>query len=575
MSVAVCRRMTKHALVLAVVLGCGHAKQPGMPGNVTDGGGDTADADPGYQFPDIPPTPSAKPLTGIATFETIGLYWSAEQGATAHAGLLRYRKAGTVTWLHAHDLWFDDRNLAAAPARSKEYRGSIVGLEPGTTYEIEAFVDGIGEIASTMVTTWSETFPIAQTIEVDNLTNDTLAIATSGAPDGYVVYTAKAGGTTIDGAKTATYNVTIHASYVIVRGLTLINANSSSIFVDIGSHDVVIENNDISGWGQNASDGWGIDMESGVLTAYDGDTTSIQRLVIQRNKIHDPFSNSNNWNEPRPFYNNDPHPAGPQGISLFDTGGNHVIRYNEIAGNATHHFNDGFGGAHNFSWDGSPAFDSDIYGNQISYAWDDCIESEGANQNTRIWGNYLDHCYVMLAASSTSIGPLYYFRNIFYRNEKAPGIPRGATFKLQSNTTTNATWGGRVYILHNTAYRSADGAGIQNGLSCSNAAITNTVTRNNIIQASEQFIWDALQETTNDFDHDLYRGTIFAMAGAEATGVAGDPIYDTSGATGMYALDPSSPGYGAAVAIPNFNSGSTADLGAQDHTAPPLVFGVH
>src|SRR5207244_6962808 len=99
--------------------------------------------------------------------------------------------------------------------------------------------------------------------------------------------------------------------------------------------------------------------------------------------------------------------------------------------------------------------------NRISYAWDDCIESEGANQNFRTWGNYLDKCYVMLAASSTSIGPLYYMRNVTYRNELAPGIPRGTMFKLQSRKATT-TWGGRVFIYHNTAYRTSDTEGLEN-----------------------------------------------------------------------------------------------------------------
>src|SRR5207247_236415 len=148
------------------------------------------------------------------------------------------------------------------------------------------------------------------------------------------------------------------------------SARIHGIYVD-GVHDVVIENNDISGWGRIAPDGWGMDLDSAVCTNYEGDTSVVKRLVLQNNRMHHPRSNANNWRQPRPYYKGDSHPYGPQGITTFDTGGNHVIRYNEIFSDDTHYFNDGFGGARNFSFQGSPGPDSDIYGNVITHAWDD------------------------------------------------------------------------------------------------------------------------------------------------------------------------------------------------------------
>lgn len=66
--------------------------------------------------------------------------------------------------------------------------------------------------------------------------------------------------------------------------------------------------------------------------------------------------------------------------------------------------NDTFGGSSNFSFEGSPNRDSDIYGNLISHVWDDAIESEGANMNVRIWGNYTDHTFQHIAVACTGSG---------------------------------------------------------------------------------------------------------------------------------------------------------------------------
>jgi parallel beta helix pectate lyase-like protein len=520
---------------------------------------------------------STRPLTAIATFHSAGLYWKAEHGSATREGLVRYREKGTTSWNQAHPLWFDGRTHKDAPDRSLEYRGSIVDLNPGTEYEVEATVAEVGEVARTIVKTWSETFPIAETIELTGTTASTLKITKGGTAAGYVLYAAKPGApAVIDVEDKSDYGVHVTASYVIVRGLTLRNARVHGIYIE-GAHDVVIENNDISGWGGVAPDGWGLDLHSGVCTNYEGDTSKVRRLVIQNNRIHHPRTNSNNWRQPRPHYKGDSHPYGPQGITTFDTGGNHVIRYNEITSDDGHYFNDGFGGARNFSFQGSPGCDSDIYGNIITHVWDDGIESEGANCNVRIWGNYLDKCYVMLAHSATSLGPLYDFRNVAYRAQVSPKEARGVFFKMQSPKWRPAVGGGRVYLYHNTAYRTGPADGVEGGVSGSNEPLLNTVTRNNVFDLARTFIWDPAKAAGNDFDYDLYTGALDCAPGHEAHGLKGSPVYDASGERGKYALDAASPGVDRGARIPNFNDGFVGpapDAGAQERGAAPLRFGV-
>ena len=83
------------------------------------------------------------------------------------------------------------------------------------------------------------------------------------------------------------------------------------------------------------------------------------------------------------------HTPGPQCISLFNTAGNHVIRYNECFSDLEHMYNDVIGGGSNGSFRGSPGPDSDIYGNLVSHCWDDGLEVEGGSRNVRVWGNYI------------------------------------------------------------------------------------------------------------------------------------------------------------------------------------------
>jgi len=73
-------------------------------------------------------------------------------------------------------------------------------------------------------------------------------------------------------------------------------------------------------------------------------------------------------------------------------------------------------------------------------AHDDAIESEGANMNVRIWGNYLHDTYQFIATAATSKGPLYIFRNVFGTSRQTNRFSGGAMIKTGSR---NEFGGGR------------------------------------------------------------------------------------------------------------------------------------
>jgi hypothetical protein len=504
----------------------------------------------------------------VPTYESVGLYWSSP-GANAATGCeVKFRKVGTAAWTQGLAMWFD--------ARDNECRGSLVSLTPNTNYEVQFNLPGLAVTRALSFKTWSNQLPVAKTITVQSGAA-TLNITEGGsASTGYVVYQGAAGAT-LDALNASAYNVTVNASYVILRGLTLKGAQQDAIRISPTVKDVVIEDNDISGWGRTRDGKWGTDMDSAVRAVCQ--TETLERVTIQRNKMHDPRYSANSWT--------DGHPAGPQAVTISYCGGNHVIRHNDIYGGSKH-FNDGIGGEDNFTKTGFPNADSDIYGNRITNTWDDGIEAEGGNKNVRIWGNYLDKTATGIATTATSVGPAYIFRNVFNRNQffegKAPDADdRQPFFKSGSDATLG---NGRRYIFHNTmlqatqagsSYGLGGGAGI--GGTGSAQLINNTVSKNNIYHLWKPNSAFYQVGADNEFERDMFNGSAGA---AEVSGINATPAYAAgngwqSESGGQYALAAGTPGHDQAVRIANFNdtfAGAAPDVGAAEAGAAPMAFAI-
>lgn len=63
--------------------------------------------------------------TIVPTYECAGIYWKVEESGSCK---IRYREPDNK-WIEGLDLIYDTRDA--------EYRGSIVGLRPNTSYEVE------------------------------------------------------------------------------------------------------------------------------------------------------------------------------------------------------------------------------------------------------------------------------------------------------------------------------------------------------------------------------------------------------------------------------------------------------
>jgi hypothetical protein len=514
-------------------------------------------------------------VRAVPTYESVGLYWADPPfGWTSDGCQVRYRPVGQGSWKQGHALWFD--------SASNECRGSIVHLAPGTEYEAELSVTAAKR--EVRFRTWSNRVPVAETVHVPS-GSATLVITSGGTKSGYVVYEGAPG--VLDAKNASPYNIYIDASYVVVRGFTLKGAAQDAIRIAPGVTDVIIEDNEITGWGRTRGGGLGKNGDSAIRADCSEGDARLTRVTIQRNEIHDPRYDTNSWS--------DGHPEGPQGITFDSCPGNHVIRHNEIFSTTGRYLNDAIGGSENFSTTGFPNADSDIYGNEISHAWDDAIEAEGGNKNVRIWGNYMDQTATGIASTVTSVGPLYLFRNVWNRARSLGKVgpdadDRQPMFKAGSHPDFRD---GRRYIYHNTMLQARDGTsefplGGAMGVAGASAGqrVRNTVTRNNIWHTWRPYDYrwrpfdDAIQaDAGNDFGWDLYNGTdgtsIRSAIIATPTYAPGNGWKSEEG--GMYQLALDTPGVNQGVRIPNFNDayrGSAPDVGAAENGTGRMKFGI-
>lgn len=532
----------------------------------------------GYQFPSGG-VASSRAITTVSTFQSVSLYWKASTGSDARKALVRYRQAGSTTWLQGHPAHWDGRSPTAsrtptAPERANEYRASLVELRAGATYEVEMYVEGSGEKRSATATTWPDALPEGQTVRVTGNRSTTLVINSGGTPDAYLVYDF-VNGATIDVAHGANFGVELgaNARYVIIRGATIKNANMHGIVVGTAPDDgamplVVVENCDISGWGSKQGARFGRNSDAAV-GSWNSRSRPIERLVVQNNKLHHPATDSNNWFELHDGYDTY-HPMGPQAVAPFYVArGNIVVRYNSIWSDATHMFNDGIGSVNgNFSFKGFLGNDSDVYGNDVSHVWDDAIEADGADCNLRVWNNVLTETFNYVSTAVVSVGPFYAWRNVGVATRKMPGTGKdtlGVANKnrIQGNDETNGVeyGGGWQFWYHNTFPRSGTTAApVGAHSSFYSNEYQRMVGRNNVLNAWSYAVRGGTHPT-NTFDYNVYTGATEVPGGSMANSTSAVASFKS----GTWELVEGTPGSAEGAVIPNFTgtfAGAQPDVGA-------------
>jgi hypothetical protein len=385
-------------------------------------------------------------MEAVPTFESIGVYISVESEPQEVTAVLDWRLEGTKEW-----------RSALAPVAyppDHQFRGSILLVEPDKAYEIRARLSGKGvpPVESvTAVRTWRERVPIAREIVLPpGVTDRPLVISESGTPDGWILYRADPAGSTIDvGAGSPSALSIEHAAYVLVDGLVLRGGDAHGIHV-VDSHDVRIRHCDIAGWGEPGTwryhagkKQWAyLDAKGNIIDRQAGvriHGAASQRVVVEGNLIHHPRGTSASW----AFA----HPHGPSGMVLSETGGNNVIRNNDVFAGAGHRWNDAIESEYNGQVNGGPYRDTDIEGNLLVGANDDGTELDGGQMNVRYWHNWIEGGFCGVSCAPNIRGPSYVFRNVIVTGDERGAS--GAGFKMGGDQIPNP---GVSFLLQNTVY---------------------------------------------------------------------------------------------------------------------------
>lgn len=496
----------------------------------------------------------------VATFAAIGIGVEFSGGLSSQTtGRVRYRPEGDT-------LWREGPGLVPCIAE-RQLRGSLFGLTPDTAYEIECqLVDPAVQTAAPLVLharTWQEQVPIAETRVLPAPdSGGVVKIDARGKPDAWILYRPAAEGPVeiAAAAKGEQALLITNAAYVIVEGVVLRGGRRDAVRVAKSQH-VRIRHCDIAGWGdpgtakEGLENGRFVDAAGRVINYHAGVRIceGSSQVVVEHCFIHSPRGTANSW-----AYG---HPAGPQGVILDRTGGNNVVRYNDLIGSETHWWNDAIESIANGEVSGGPYRDTDIYGNVLAFSNDDGTELDGGQINVRYWHNWIAWALCGISCAPNRSGPSYVFRNVVATlGEEREST--GSAFKMGGAALSP----GLSVIAHNTIFGPGGGlrsVGYGNG---PDRGAYVAMSRNNLFAGSgHQDLLNISNDPRNDFDYDLTsRGGVRLATGGETHAVTAAPTF-VAAAQGDYRLADGSPGIDQGCPLPCLNddfAGRAPDMGA-------------
>lgn len=322
-------------------------------------------------------------------------------GAAPNGGerIALYRKVGDQTWRTARHAppYFDD---------AEEYRGSIIGLDEDTAYELK-----VGDAVTTF-RTWRTDVPVVRTVVLDEATKFPLAIADKGTENGWIRYTAKPGVVLRRDRKGSFIDVK-DASYVLIEGIHFAGGGGQGCepLRIANSEHVRVRNCEFTGWGfggeadftrrgQPIADGKLVNFDAALMIGRGAKCTTVERCYF-----HDAYGRSNSWK-----YS---HPAGNEAIMMCRPDHSTVLRWNDMIGSDLHRFNDAVEGEANFWENGGFNCDADIDGNFLIFCNDDDIELDGGQCNVRCFRNRFESAYCGVSIQGCMVSPVYVFDNEF------------------------------------------------------------------------------------------------------------------------------------------------------------------
>ena len=530
------------------------------------------------------------------TFRCISVRAAFTQDDNANAtATIRYKKSSDGTWKLAYPPIVDRRaaiNRTANPYVN-EARGSIVGLDPNTSYDVEVTWSDPDGVSGTnprtgTITTLSYDPPLPGTTKYvdpaargggngtqgspynsiataisNTVAGDTIilragtypqtTISTSGTSRAWRRLIAFTGETPTFGSASGDV-LTMNANFWVLDGLHFNTSVNSTIRIGTNAHHVFVQNSSADDIGTSGNIGNAfVSIGPGANNVYVVNNTAVRVTTAGLAAQHE--------NDGVYFLSNSSHSS--------------VIEGNSLTGN----FWDGIGNAGNSSLTTNE--NTDYANNTINGYTDDSIEMDGGSVNARAWGNIVITSPNRVAGpnsvfseAGTIVGPSYIFRNVLTSTRSISGVKQG---------------GGGVgycFFFHNTVETSGRGGNEALGCAGGPACPILHVYKNNILKSTGHTIDKGSSQNT--YDHNLsYRpnGVEFAAAwngktsyttlttfqagtGQEAHGKDGNPNFTDSAKH----IDATSPAYESGVILANFNTrdsiwgytGRAPDMGAYE-----------
>ena len=190
----------------------------------------------------------------VPTFHCIGVYWSPDGGGADRDVLVKYRPAGRKEWRMGLPL---RHHPVDTPECKADYRGSLVNLTPGTSYDI--VLDSGGDRAAGRVPGHHVERGLPGRVRGEGPGSRHHPEDRSSPASRVRTCSTTARGARLTPATGTTSGSPYDASYVILRGFTIRNVKEHGIRL-FGGHHIVIEDCDISQLGQREREGLGQEL---------------------------------------------------------------------------------------------------------------------------------------------------------------------------------------------------------------------------------------------------------------------------------------------------------------------------
>ncbi|MFO0564037.1 MAG: chondroitinase-B domain-containing protein [Polyangiaceae bacterium] len=361
------------------------------------------------------------------TLENISLEWLVAGDANANGVVkVRYRKTGDASWL-------DALPLVRVPAGSNQgfswqnrHAGSIFGLSPGTSYDVElTLTDPDGGNATKTLTVTTRKVPVAAaSATTKNVTPSTFASSASGAKPGDVLLLA-------DG-NYATFTFQVDGTEALPIVIRAENPGKAVVDGDVrldGRSYVYVEGLTVNGK-IKFNDATGVAIKGCTVNTPDDGIIAYGPGSENGYFCDNVVTGTSSWNDPAVGAN-----GNNLGEGIAMTGPGNVICHNRVKG-----FRDCISTLEDTGAINQTSLD--VYGNDLDVCADDAVEADFTMGNSRVYRNRVRNSFVGMSSQPSLGGPAYFIRNVMFNIIYSP-------FKLHRGSIGDVAF-------HNTVVKCGD-----------------------------------------------------------------------------------------------------------------------